>query len=157
MSKALLNFLAVKGVRDSPGFGRSPNCTACVAKNWRGGRTGYVEGPKRISLKGGGSSPRWGVFNQEEAAIETRQEIFPRTEHPWRLKEYCLSHPDHILISRVALLALVLFLPPSAWLFITYHYTLTTTSWVWKWLCAGMSRSWSLHTIISWQQLFLSS
>ena len=44
--------LSGKGVGGSPDFSCGRNSTACVAEDCRGGRTGYVEGPKRISLKG---------------------------------------------------------------------------------------------------------
>ena len=40
------------GVGGSPHFSRGWNSTACITEDYRGGRTGYVEGPKRISLKG---------------------------------------------------------------------------------------------------------
>ena len=39
------------GVGGSPDFSRGWNSTACVTEDGRGGRTGYVEGSKRISLK----------------------------------------------------------------------------------------------------------
>ena len=44
--------LSGKGVGGLPDFSRGRNSTACVAEDCRGGRTRYVEGPKRISLKG---------------------------------------------------------------------------------------------------------
>ena len=40
------------GVGGSPDFSRGWNSTVCVIEDCRGERTGYVEGPKQISLKG---------------------------------------------------------------------------------------------------------
>ena len=40
------------GVGGSPDFSRGWNSTACITVDCRRGRTGYVEGPKQISLKG---------------------------------------------------------------------------------------------------------